>query len=110
MALKQKFVAALGARAGLTQPQAELAVNEAVALIKTKVPPHVGYALDQLLASENGIDHALFDRSVGKTETPPPAPITPQGPFAVPPAGYHLEVEHWSVMLLKKFLALIGVR
>jgi hypothetical protein len=60
MALKDRFASALAVRAGITIAQAEKAIDETVALIKTKVPPHIGQALDDLVASENGISHAIF--------------------------------------------------
>jgi hypothetical protein len=60
MALKDKFASSIAARSGITQPQAALALAAAVDLLKTKFPPMLGQAMDNLMSSDNGIDPAHF--------------------------------------------------
>lgn len=60
MALKDKFASSIAARTGLTPFQAASALAHSVELIKGKVPPQIGVALDSLMASDNGVDPAQF--------------------------------------------------
>jgi len=80
MGLKDRFASALAVRAGITIVQAEKAIDEVVSLIKTKVPPHIGKALEDLVDSENGVSHAVFlisgapvdqQQAIGKAEVAP---------------------------------------
>jgi len=74
MALKDKFVGALASRTGLPMDKARLALEQTVELIKTKVPTHVGKALDDLLNSDNGIDAAVFIKVVEHLVVEAPKP------------------------------------
>jgi len=60
MALKTKFANALATRTGMTPQAAEVALGHVIELLKTKVPPAIGSALDKMMNSDNGVDPKTF--------------------------------------------------
>jgi len=100
MSVKDKFVSALAARTGLTKIQAELAVVETVGLIKTKVPSHIGLALDQILDSDNGVAPSVFFVVVEKAVPAVAAYVAPEV-RSLHPAAPSISISPIQVILNK---------